>query len=79
MEIEVLVFATLRRYIPELSIGESKLIEVSKDTTIAQVIKVVGLPEDEIKVIMRNHRHANLGDKVHHGDRIAFIPAVGGG
>jgi len=79
MRIEVAVFATLRRYMPELGLGETKTLEVEPGTTMAEVVDMLGLPKDEVQIVVRNHRHADLSDAVTEGDRIAFVPAIGGG
>ena len=79
MQIEVVVFATLRQYMPDLALGDSRKMAVSPGTTIAQVCDMLGLPRDEVKVIMCNHRQAEMDQIVQDGDRIAFVPAAGGG
>jgi molybdopterin synthase sulfur carrier subunit len=79
MRIEVAVFATLRRYMPELGLGKTKTLEVEPGTTMAEVVEMLGLPKDEVQIVVRNHRHADLSDAVTEGDRIAFVPAIGGG
>ncbi len=79
MRVEVRVFATLRPYLPELGIGEAKAVEVPEGTTFDQLREMLGLPADEVKVIMRNGLHVEPDDLVQDGDRIAFIPAVAGG
>ena len=79
MRIEVAVFATLRPYMPELGLGETKTLEVEPGTTMAEVVEMLGLPKDEVQIVVRNHRHADLSDAVTEGDRIAFVPAIGGG
>jgi len=79
MRIEVAVFATLRRYMPELGLGETKTLEVEPGTTMAEVVEMLGLPKDEVQIVVRNHLHADLSDAVTEGDRIAFVPAIGGG
>ena len=79
MRIEVAVFATLRRYMPELGLGETKTLEVEPGTTMAEVVDMLGLPKDEVQIVVRNHLHADLSDAVTEGDRIVFVPAIGGG
>ena len=79
MQVEVTVFATLRRYLPGLPIGGSRQMDVQPGTTIADLMHTLGLPEEEVKVVMRNHLQAELCDFVEDGDRIAYIPAVAGG
>lgn len=79
MKVEVVVFATLRRFMPELKLGGSQLVEVKPGTTMAALRDQLGLPADEVRVIMRNHLQTELNDEVQDGDRIAFIPPVAGG
>jgi len=79
MQVEITVFATLRRYMPDLPVGGSRQIEVQHGATIGEVMHLLELPPEEVKVVMRNHRHAELDETVNEGDRIAFIPAVAGG
>lgn len=80
MRIEVRLFATLlTRYAPDMAVGEARQMDVEPGATVGQVMRLLGLPEDEVKVIMRNHRQAQLSDLLTDGDRLAFIPAVGGG
>ncbi|MBN2554833.1 MAG: MoaD/ThiS family protein [Anaerolineales bacterium] len=79
MQVEVTVFATLRHYMPGLPIGGSRQIDVQPGTTVADLMHALGLPSEEVKVVMRNHLQAELSDAVEDGDRIAYIPAVAGG
>lgn len=79
MQVEVRVFATLRRYLPDLDIGQARLVQVEPGTTLDQLRMDLGLPEGEVKVIMRNNLQAEPGDVIEANDRIAYIPAVAGG
>ena len=79
MRIEIRTFATLRRYLPELGIGEPKIMEVEPGTTMDEIREMLGLPADEVKIIMRNNLHVEPNVIVENGDRITYIPAVAGG
>jgi sulfur-carrier protein len=79
MQIEVRLFATLRRYMPEIKETGWIMMEMADGTTIADLMDKLEIPADEIKVVMRNFRQADLADQLSDGDRVAFIPAVGGG
>ena len=79
VQVEVRVFATLRRYLPGLDIGQAQVCQVKPGTTLDELRAELGLPEAEVKVIMRNNLHAEPSDQVQANDRIAFIPAVAGG
>ena len=79
MEVEVRVFATLRRYMPELNIGEPRIVQVEPGTTLDQLRVQMGLPAEEVKIVMCNNLQAVPEDLVRDGDRITYIPAVAGG
>jgi len=79
IKIEVRVFATLRRYLPDLGIGEAKTIELAEGTTFRELCDHLALPFDEVKIIMRNGIQTEMDEILADGDRIAYIPAVGGG
>ena len=79
MKIEVRVFATLRKYIPELGIGEPKIVELAEGTTFEDLREMLGLPLEEIKIIMRNGIQTEMEEIIKDGDRIAYAPAVAGG
>ena len=64
---------------PELRLGESKTLEVAPGCTLAQLRDLLGLPADQVKVVMRNHLQADLDEEIRDGDHIVFFPAVAGG
>lgn len=79
MKVDVRVFATLRRYLPKLAIGEPLTLDVPEGITLDEIREQVGLPRQEVKVYMRNNRQADPEETAKDGDRITFIPAVAGG
>jgi len=79
MKVEVRVFATLRKYVSNLKVGEAKMIDLPAGTTLGALRDQLGLPAEEVKIIMRNGRHSEPDDLIADGDRIAYVPAVGGG
>lgn len=62
-----------------MRLGESQVVDVAPGTTLETLRDLVGLPAEEVRVVVRNHVHADLSDEVWDGDRVAFIPAVAGG
>ena len=79
MRVEVRDFATLRRYLPDLGIGEARVMDVPDGTTLDEIREILELPAEEVKVIMVNHLQAAPQDPGADGDRITYIPAVAGG
>ena len=79
MQIEIRVFATLRRYVPEIGLIEPLRMDVEPGTTFDQIREQLGLPAEEVKIFMRNNLQASLTEEAQDGDRIAYIPAIAGG
>lgn len=74
MIITVKLFATLRK---ERFIKQER--DVDSETTAQEVIAALNLPPDEVAIIMVNGRRVEPDTPLHHGDTVAFFPAVGGG
>ncbi len=72
--IEVKCFATLRRYTP--SNGK---VEHFSGMKVKDLIKILNIPEDEVKIIFVNGVHASLDTELNDGDRVGLFPAIGGG
>ena len=79
LKIQVKLFGVFRNFIPD---GKKKPVfemEVENGTRIIDVSKYLGIPEEEPKVFIRNHRAAHENDLIADGDVIAFFPPIGGG
>jgi len=74
MQITVKLFANFRK---GRFITASR--EVAHGTCIADVINQLQIPAAEIGTIMLNNRHADPGQPLQEGDRLALFPLVGGG
>ena len=79
MKVEVRVFATLRKYLPELAIGEAKTMEIAPGTTASALRDMLGLPAKEARIIMCNNVQIEPDYILQDGDRITYIPPVAGG
>ncbi len=64
---------------PDLGIGEPRIVQVDPGTTLDQLRVKMGLPAEEVKVIMVNNLQADPENLVQDRDRITYIPAVAGG
>lgn len=74
MKITLKLFATLRDF------GENiKDIDIDAGSTPKDVIRVMGLPEDDVAIIMINGRRLKDDVVLNEGDVLALFPAVGGG
>jgi molybdopterin converting factor small subunit len=78
MNVDVRVFATLRRYTPDIPL-DGVVMDLEPGLTLAELRDRLGLPANEVKIVMRNSLQADMKDVINDGDRVAFIPAVAGG
>ena len=74
MDITVKLFATFR--IGRFAENRKRF---SLGTTIADIVRELHIPEEQIGIIMLNSRHAQLAQQLSDGDQLAIFPLLGGG
>jgi sulfur-carrier protein len=74
IEVTVKLFATFRAGRFDV---ERRTLEAG--TTVADLVAALGIPEDEIGILLVRGRHADLGLVPGAGDTISIFPLVGGG
>lgn len=79
MSILVTLSTTLRACVPDYVPATGLSIEWEGPISAGELAAKIGLPLREIKIVMRNGRHADLEEAVLDGDRVGYFPAVGGG
>ncbi len=79
MKIEVNLYATLSRYIPNGSKGPTHIVDVKEGTTVSELLQQLGVPANSAKLIFLDGIHSNLDAKLKDGDRLGVFPPVGGG
>lgn len=79
MSILIKLSATLRAHVDGYDPFGGILIEPKGGETVGGLIKLLGIPFEEIKVILLNGRAAGEDAPVADGDRLGLFPAVGGG
>jgi molybdopterin synthase sulfur carrier subunit len=74
MDLTVKLFATFRK-------GRFEVARVEKPdgATIGEVVDGLGIPREEVGILMVRGRHAQLGDRLAPGDTVSIFPLVGGG
>lgn len=75
MKISVKCFATLAKHDPE----HPDAFEVPEDATVGGVMEMLGLAEEDVKIMFVNGKHENPQTALAEGDRVGLFPAVGGG
>lgn len=75
IEIHLNLFVTLAKYQPD-SPGTYRLEE---GTTIEELIRTVGVPDDEAKLVFVNGKRKERDYVLKDQDRVGIFPPVGGG
>jgi len=79
MPVKVILSSTLRRYVQDYDPTKGMEVPVPKGTSLGQLIKMLGIPEKEIKIAMVNGVKVSLDTELEGEERIGLFPAVGGG
>lgn len=79
MIVKVKLFATLRKYLPDLELGSSKDIQIREGLSIAELYESLGIPIEEIKLAYVNGIYCEPDVILHDGDEIGIFPPIGGG
>ena len=74
MKVELNLYASLARSIPRTG-----PVEVGNDTTILGLLRRLGVPMENVKIIFLNGIHAGGGEILRDGDRVGVFPPVAGG
>ena len=79
MKIELRLYASLGRYLPEGKEGNSCTVEVQSGTTIWELFLRFAIPPEARKIIFLNGIHAQGDEVLKDGDRVGAFPPVAGG
>jgi len=79
MPVQVFLAATLRRFIPNYDPEKGISVSIEPGGSVAQIIEFLGIPKEEIKIVMVNGAHSSLDRQLNGDERVAFFPPVGGG
>ncbi|ROQ90716.1 MoaD/ThiS family protein [Desulfosoma caldarium] len=77
MKIRVESFASYRDYTRALP--EDKSMEVPQGTSVAQVLAMLGVPEDAPRIVLVNGRARPSETVLAAGDHLVFFPPLEGG
>jgi sulfur-carrier protein len=80
MEIQVKLFAGLRRYRPGLSVGQAINCTVPERATVAQLLsEALNLPTAEVAIVLVNGQPRERDFALANGDLVALWPPIAGG
>ncbi len=80
MNIEVRLFAHLRKYLPRGSSQGSARIDMPDGATIADALAALGIPTSAVNMTLVNGSHeANVRQRLKDGCILSVFPAIAGG
>ncbi len=79
MKIELRLYASLSRYLPEEKKDNSCIVEVEPGTNIRELLLRLHIPPESRKIIFLNGIHAQGDEVLKDGDRVGAFPPVAGG
>lgn len=79
MSVHVILSTTLRDVVPGYQPTKGILLELPEPTEADAIARQLGIPIEEIKIVMINGRRSELSTVIRDGDRVSYFPAVGGG
>ena len=79
VEVQVKLYATLRRYHPELKIGEGLTVDVPEGTTVGSLVTIIGIPADTVRRVFCRGRAVEEDHVLVDGEDVALFPPVAGG
>lgn len=83
MKIELKLYATLMRYLPEDAVGHSAMLEVSEGTTAAQLIEDRKLPKESCFLVLVDGTYLTPDEResrpLKEGDTLSIWPPIAGG
>jgi len=79
VRVEVRLFATLARYLPENSPTDSAFLELRDGSTVADVVSALGIPQALSRITLVNDAEADDGVRLSPGDVVTLFPPLAGG
>jgi len=79
MQVRVKLYATLSRYLSNKAPGIPVEIEVPKGTTVGELVNVLKLPLEEVKLFFVKGRARPIDWPLEPGDEVGIFPLIGGG
>ena len=79
VRVQVKLYATLRRYRPELGHGEALELELEEGATWQALLETLGIPETESKQCFVNGVVQRSDRALEDGDEIGLFPPIAGG
>jgi sulfur-carrier protein len=77
--VQVKLFATLRKYMPPGSRGDTLTVEVAEGATITDLVAALGIPLDHARMAVVRGEQLALDAVVPAGEEVNLFPPLAGG
>jgi molybdopterin converting factor small subunit len=79
VRVEVRLFATLARYLPQDDRAGATRLDVADGSTVGDVARALGIPADVSRIVLVNDRDADEDQPLRAGDVVTLFPPLAGG
>lgn len=79
MKVKLRLFATLRKYLENVPIGQSVDVEMPAGSTISDLAERFQIPAEELKICFVNGIICEVDQMLSEGDEVGMFPPIGGG
>ena len=79
MKVQLKLFATYRSYLPPGTVGSAVDVQVPAGTRVGDLLRQLGLPRNESRVVLVNGLGVKEDQVLHENDVVAAFPALAGG
>ena len=79
MRVEVRLFATLARYLPDDHHAGAAALDVAEGSSVADVARALGIPSELSRIVLVNDRDAPDHQALAAGDVVTLFPPLAGG
>ena len=79
MKVEINLYATLARYLPDEVRQGDHMMELRAGATIGQLLQQLQIPSEEAKLVFVDGVRTDADAVLREGNRVGIFPPVGGG
>ncbi len=79
IEVELRLYATLRRYRPQAPLEGGETVLLPENSTLLDLLAGLGIPAADVQTAFVNRKVRAMEQRLQAGDRVELFPAIGGG
>jgi sulfur-carrier protein len=79
MNVEVALYATLSKYLPQGAEQRKAVITAREGATVREIMLRLGIPQEHPNILLVNGKQANPDTVLQDGETVAIFPPLAGG